>query len=1063
MLLLAEGEQVPNPTPMPRLGTGLNRLDRDRCGIAERCLMTRSMTRPNPPRSFANLPLALAVSIALSACGGGGGTDASSQQAAPVDPLATTPVASTVPAPDVATSTSTAPDGAASPAERTDTTDLATAMAASATESPVAPIATDTLDRLRSAPPAAAYQAVDATATADEGAPTVNIQAVGAVTASTGTVYYVDSAAGNDSNTGLAATAGANGVGPWRTLSKVAQASLRPGDVVRLTCGSVWNETLRLSASGTSASPITVTSYPAGCSNQPTIDGAVAIAAGAWAPHKGNIYKTSLATTPLQLHAATGVMTQAHHPNRGHDSSQPDSPYLKVAADADRASANGRVVSTSLTTGNDLVLPSGVTLNPGIGARVRSASWILDESRVSAVDGKKLTLATPTSYALTAGWGYYLLGALWMLDSAGEWHHDTTSNTLYAWMPDSRPPTVPVWATTLSTGIDLQARQYVTVDGVTVRRVGTGVMARGSRSAELRNSSIQDTAGIGIDAAASVGFIASSNTLARTGQDAVSGVDYTAGTASGMQIVGNSVTDSGVLISGGRVLSLPVRSYAAIRGGLSAVISGNTITNTNYNGIWAWPNNTISGNVVSGACMVLDDCGSIYANGVNNASIIRGNVVLSARGAMAGKGPPFTTTQAQGIYLDESASGLTVQGNTAFDNDYGVKLHVASRNLLTGNKLYGNRFGQLWLQENRNTDNPAGDLFGNIVSANQIVSTSGSAKAIWLDTIYADTAKFGSFDGNRFYDRIFANVVDERTASGSVSFNLAQWKLATGPSGAARNNEASGWGASMTLFAASKVSGASIVPNGNVVSSLTGWTAWNEKLPIGSLLREPCMPGNCVRYIPGGSSGIVSSPRFSITAGTWYRLTVDLAAANPGQVIDLVVRRGGGGSNGYESLSDRSLKLKADTGWTRHTITFKATKTINANDPVTRDAGARVDFQNLAPGQPLIISNLELVPVTPADAMNRSDLLLNTDSAAKLINCPLAATQPAMCLNYLRLADNQPVTWPLAVPAHSSEIVYTRDLSLVDSDGDGIPDAQDSCPTSARGLVANSRGCTLAE
>ena len=349
------------------------------------------------------------------------------------------------------------------------------------------------------------------------------------------------------------------------------------------------------------------------------------------------------------------------------------------------------------------------------------------------------------------------------------------------------------------------------------------------------------------------------------------------------------------------------------------------------------------------------------------------------------------------------------------------------------------------------------------MNGNQIVTSASTAKAIWLDTIYADTTHFGSFDSNRYYDRIFGTVVDDRTVGGSTSYGLPQWKSALSNTGLARGNDLNGWGASQNLFAPSLVSGGSVIPNGNLANNASGWTAWNQSAPAGTLVREPCTPGWCARYITGGSYGIVSSPRFSVVSGNWYRLTVDITTGAASQLVDMVVRRGGGGSNGYESLSDRPLRFIASRSWTRYSITFKATKTINANDPVTGDAGARVDFQNILPGQLLSMSNLEMTPMTPADSMNRSDLLLNTGSSSLLAGCPLAVTQPAMCANYLRLSDNQPVTWPYMLSARSSEIVYTRDLQLVDGDGDGIPDSQDACPGTATGFKVNSRGCALGQ
>ena len=71
------------------------------------------------------------------------------------------------------------------------------------------------------------------------------------------TAYYVDSEHGNDSWSGKMPTpSGSSSVdGPWQTLGRLATAPLLPNDVVYLACGGNWNETLRLTSSGTSGNP----------------------------------------------------------------------------------------------------------------------------------------------------------------------------------------------------------------------------------------------------------------------------------------------------------------------------------------------------------------------------------------------------------------------------------------------------------------------------------------------------------------------------------------------------------------------------------------------------------------------------------------------------------------------------------------------------------------------------------------------------------------------------------------------------------------------------------------
>ncbi|MEU8248405.1 right-handed parallel beta-helix repeat-containing protein [Nonomuraea sp. NPDC048916] len=73
-----------------------------------------------------------------------------------------------------------------------------------------------------------------------------------------GTTYYVDSRAGDDAAAGTSATA------PWRSLDRVNQADLKPGDAVSLKRGSGWTGSLTLEADGTAAKPIVIQPYGKG-------------------------------------------------------------------------------------------------------------------------------------------------------------------------------------------------------------------------------------------------------------------------------------------------------------------------------------------------------------------------------------------------------------------------------------------------------------------------------------------------------------------------------------------------------------------------------------------------------------------------------------------------------------------------------------------------------------------------------------------------------------------------------------------------------------------------------
>lgn len=879
---------------------------------------------------------------------------------------------------------------------------------------------------------------------------------------STGRVFYVDSRIGQDGNTGASA-AGGGSTGPWKTLSRLTRASLLPGDTVRLACGAVWYEPLKLKVAGTAAAPIIMEAYPRGCANAPIIEGGRSIYASSWVRHSGNVYRSAVAFDVLDLLMDTTHMQVAHHPNRGFDPAVPDSMFLRTAADSNSGKINGRAASTFVTTGADLVVPAGVSLAAGAAVRVRTTSWTIDESPITAVSGNKLLLATPTDYPIGAGWGYYLVGQLWMLDSPGEWFYDKAAKTVYAWMSDSQPPLSRTVAIQEAVGIDLNSAKYIIIDGLWVRRMGIAISMRNSEGVVVRNSRIADTVVMGIDAAASRNAIIASNVIERTGSDALSGADDAGYAAMGMRVTDNRISQSGVLINGDIIASLPRRSFAAIRSGPQSTVSGNSVIDSGNIGIKIMAASTASGNYVRGACSVLDDCAGIYTSGANNSSVISGNIVEHSRGSLWGKPPTQFYTQAQGIYLDESASGVTVSGNTVIDADNGIQVHVSSNNLIQDNKLYGNRNNQLWLQETRNRDNPNGDVFGNRVLGNQIVNTQPTSAGVYQTTIFTNTFAFAYYDHNKYFDRVFRTIGYERNASAYSNYDLFAWKSATTDAGTPRNLDANGSGALQLKYATNQVVGANIVPNGKLAADRLGWTSWNESAPFGNMTREACASGYCASYAAGGSPGILSTPNFSVQRNQWYRLSFDLRAGSDGQFQAVVVRNGGGGSAGYERLSDVPLSLVASRAWKRYSFLFQAVRGAVVNDPLTRGLGARIDFERVMPGTTLSVTNLEMVAVTPAAATTRTDILLNAGVVAVQRDCPVASTSPAQCGSYLSLNDDSRVTWPRYMAPMSSEIIYTLDAGLVDSDGDGIADAQDACPNSPNGSAVSAAGCALGQ
>jgi hypothetical protein len=122
----------------------------------------------------------------------------------------------------------------------------------------------------------------------------------------------------------------------------------------------------------------------------------------------------------------------------------------------------------------------------------------------------------------------------------------------------------------------------------------------------------------------------------------------------------------------------------------------------------------------------------------------------------------------------------------------------------------------------------------------------------------------------------------------------------------------------------------------------------------------------------------------------------------------------------------------------KRSSSFKASKTVNSNECVT------VDIQNVVPGTVVSASNLELVPSPPHRDASTCSILFQ--------QCP-PSIQHAGELALL--------------PARAQECHHfhpgPQAGSQVDSDGDGIADAQDACAGTPSGAVVNGRGCAIGQ
>ncbi|MEP6986829.1 MAG: hypothetical protein ABI970_14580, partial [Chloroflexota bacterium] len=295
----------------------------------------------------------------------------------------------------------------------------------------------------------------------------------------------------------------------------------------------------------------------------------------------------------------------------------------------------------------------------------------------------------------------------------------------------------------------------------------------------------------------------------------------------------------------------------------------------------------------------------------------------------------------------------------------------------------------------------------------------------------------------------------------NLAYTLSEWKNALGGEGRLVQDAGSSQvtqGGYATYLAA----GGNIVPNGGLKDSIHGWISWNATAPLSTSIYETCTLGPCLRITAGGSRTLISTPNFSVESGRAYRVSFDARTSADGNLLAPLVRRGGPAPL-YERLMPAPAGFSGSTEWRRYSFIFTALKTVHAGDPTTGDLGARLDFENILPGQVLWIANMEIVPLLAVEDTLRTQLITNPGRITQSYECPSQETAPESCGRYHIFPEGTAVSWPMDLLPLGAVSVYTTNEAVRDTDGDGIADSEDLCPSTANTEQVNASGCALAQ
>jgi len=692
-----------------------------------------------------------------------------------------------------------------------------------------------------------------------------------------GAASYHVAADGDDSRT--SAQAG-NAATPWKTLAKLGTISLQPGDSILLRKGDVWRESLVLKQSGTASAPIVVTGY-GNATALPELRGTVTLqgisSAGIWSA------TVSAGTSVGSVFASDVPLPVSRFPDTGW-------------------------VFASSVAGNSGLTASELAAKDWTGASIhlRTAMWTLETNRIGTQTGSQLTFAKSSLYNPPAKVGFFLTNHASALGTATAWAFSASTSTL-RWTGS----TGAVEASVLPTLADLRGSNHVRIEGLRLFGATTQAILADGDGIEVRASEILYPGMYGI-------YMGSGREAKVTGTRIVGAAN------DGIFLNGAapSVQGSTILRTAVQPFLTPegmgdgcCGGYGVLLQGDSAILSGNRVDSTGYNGLgFMGRSSLVQENVVGHSCMVTDDCAGIYTiTGFSGSafktgamgSVVRRNIVRDVVGSLGGWADAVASSQ--GIYLDDGSHDIRVDSNVVSNATNGLYLHNGQRDTIRGNLFYGNRISPVLLTH----DALAGtsDMKDNLFTGNLMVGLVGQGAHSDASILQAQSLPLATFRDNtscfdhrlhaecrhnesllweRFgYDTAKAGFGPE--TAGSASFDTTVW----------------GWGAYPWQTEYVRDSGAACAKGKGCMK-------------IGT---SKVTEANAMVY-----GGVVA-----VQKGQLYRLAFRAKGSRPGQRMTPTLRhaRSSWSAMGYAS------GLMLDTAWNRYELYMRADATEDT---------ARVDY-----------------------------------------------------------------------------------------------------------------------
>lgn len=368
---------------------------------------------------------------------------------------------------------------------------------------------------------------------------------------------------------------------------------------------------------------------------------------------------------PFEIFDASGPMRPARWPNIG-----ADKPWSSIVT------VSGTAVEPAFTMAGDRA--RAWQHEPDLWAGgYWQYDWRYETQRISRVDGASgsMTLAARPFDGVRPGARVFVYHALAELDQPGEWYRDRATNELLVWPRNQKDADTQFEISLAESIIQAKGVSHVRLRGLSLEMTrGDAVVVKGGSDVIIEDCRIRWT---GARAAVFEDTVTSGIVRSRIFETGAGGVLLYGGNR-------QELTPAGLFAIDNRFeqfARLSLTYAAAVElGGVGHTVSGNYISNSDHLGILFQGNDhLIERNELARLMLDSADGGAIYTgrDWTSRGTRIRHNFLHDIKPA-----PGFET---KGIYLDDMASGIAVEGNVFLRVDQAVFIGGGRDNIVTGN------------------------------------------------------------------------------------------------------------------------------------------------------------------------------------------------------------------------------------------------------------------------------------------------------------------------------------------------------------------------------------------